>query len=93
MRSDYQFWQRIKTRSNDIDSMGHVNSVVYFAYFENIRIEYFRELGLHRLKVNGKFGPAVISQTCNYKEQLFHPSAIEIGCRTVSIGDRSFTVD
>ena len=93
MRSDFNFWQRIETRSNDIDSMGHVNSVVYFAYFENIRIEYFRQVGLHRLKVAGKFGPAVVSQTCNYKEQLFHPSTIEIGCRTVALGERSFTVE
>ncbi len=93
MRSDFTFWQRIETRSNDIDSMGHVNSVVYFAYFENIRIEYFRAIGLHKLKVKGTFGPAVISQTCNYREQLFHPSAIELGCRCVSIGERSFTVE
>lgn len=93
MRSDYRHWQRIETRSNDIDSMGHVNSVVYFAYFENIRIEYFGKIGLHRLKVAGNFGPAVVSQTCNYHEQLFHPSAIDIGCRTAAIGDRSFTVE
>lgn len=92
MRSDYRFWQRIETRSNDIDSRGHVNSVVYFAYFENVRIEYLRKIGMIRRKP-AEMGPAVVSQTCGYKQQLFHPCAIDIACRTASMGNRSFTLE
>src|SRR5256885_557267 len=29
----------------DMDSFGHVNNVVYFRYFENARVEYFRRIG------------------------------------------------
>ena len=28
----------------DMDSYSHVNNVVYFRYFENARLEYFRRL-------------------------------------------------
>ena len=29
----------------DMDSFRHVNNVVYFRYFENVRLEYFRRIG------------------------------------------------
>jgi acyl-CoA thioester hydrolase len=32
----------IEVRFRDLDSMGHVNNAVYFTYFENARIAYWR---------------------------------------------------
>ncbi len=34
---------RIEIRFADIDVMGHVNNAVYFSYFEQARIRFFRE--------------------------------------------------
>lgn len=92
MRSDYQFWIPVETRFRDMDAMGHVNSSVYFTYFEMCRMRYFDAVGLHDYKEVGVVGPAVVSQTCNYRQQIFHPSSLEGGIRTTKVGNKSFAV-
>lgn len=93
MRSDFNFWQTISTRWNDMDPMNHVNSATYFIYFEMVRMAYFEMLGLSKLKVQGKRGPAVISQTCNYRQQVFHPSTIDAGIRSTEVNTKTFIVE
>lgn len=43
---DYPFHHRIKVRSHNLDSFGHVNNAVYFQYLEEARCEYMEERGL-----------------------------------------------
>ena len=93
MKSDFQYWLTIATRWRDLDAMNHVNSAMYLTYFEIARMEYFDSIGLHELKKPGLVGPAVVSQTCNYRQQLFHPSVLEVGIRCSRIGTASFTVE
>lgn len=93
MRSDFKHWLQIPTRWRDMDAMGHVNSAVYFTYFEIVRMWYFEQIGLNDLKVHGKVGPAVVSQACNYREQVFHPAVLDAGIRSTKIGTKSFTVE
>ena len=31
----------------DMDAFGHVNNTVYFRYFEDARIAYFDQIGVH----------------------------------------------
>lgn len=73
--------------------MRHVNSAVYFTYFEIARMQYFTAIGLEEFKVQGKIGPAVVKQTCNYRQQVFHPAEIEAAIRTTKLGEKSFTVE
>ena len=42
----YPFEHRIKVRSHDLDSFGHVNNAVYFNYLEEARCEYLEQRGL-----------------------------------------------
>ena len=93
MRSDFKYWLTIQVRWRDMDSQNHVNSVNYFAYFEMVRMDYFRSVGLQDLKVPGKVGPAVVSQTCNYRKQVVHPAVIEAGVRSKEVGERTFSVE
>jgi YbgC/YbaW family acyl-CoA thioester hydrolase len=37
---------RIRVRTYELDSFGHVNNAVYLQYFEEARSEYLRQLGL-----------------------------------------------
>lgn len=83
----------IPTRWRDMDAMRHVNSAMYFTYFEAIRMAYFRQINLNKLRQPGKLGPAVISQTCNYREQVFHPTTLDAGIRTKSLSTKTFTVE
>ena len=41
----------------DMDSYHHVNNVVYFRYFENARLEYFRRLGWFEFEKETGVGP------------------------------------
>lgn len=93
MKSDFQFWIDISTRWRDLDAMNHVNSATYLTYFEIARMSYFDSIGLHDLKKPGVVGPAVVSQTCNYRQQVFHPSTLETGIRCSRLGTTSFTVE
>src|SRR6202035_1702223 len=45
----------------DMDSYRHVNNVVYFRYFENARLEYFRRLDWFALEAATGVGPILHS--------------------------------
>jgi acyl-CoA thioester hydrolase len=72
--------------------MHHVNSAMYFTYFESARLDYLNSIDLESIRIRGKLGPAVKSQTCNYQKQVFHPSVLEVGIRCSNMTNRSFTV-
>ena len=93
MKSDFKHWLRFPTRFRDMDAMRHVNSAVYFTYFEIVRMDYFYAIQLEDMKVQGKIGPAVVRQACNYRQQVFHPAEIEAGVRTTKMSEKSFTVE
>jgi len=83
----------VPTRFRDLDPMGHVNSGVYFAYMEMARTTYFAESGVSDLRVPGVFGIPVVSQTCNYRRQVFHPATVEVGVRCVERKEKTVALD
>ncbi|MFP6581742.1 MAG: thioesterase family protein [Candidatus Hydrogenedentota bacterium] len=93
MLSDFNYRITIDTRWRDLDQLNHVNSAMYLTYFEIARMDYFGSVGLHELKKPGVVGPAVVSQTCNYRQQLFHPNTLDVGIRCSRIGYKSFTIE
>jgi acyl-CoA thioester hydrolase len=77
----------------EMDSYGHVNNIVYFRYFENARLEFFRRLGW---PIGGRptgVGPILASTQCRFRKQLSWPDRIAIGARAASIGDDRFTLE
>jgi acyl-CoA thioester hydrolase len=88
-RSAFKFWVTVPTRFRDLDPMGHVNSSVYFTYFETGRTDYFAATGVSARRVPGKWGIPVVSQTCDYRQQVFHPSTLEIGVRCAELGAKT----
>jgi acyl-CoA thioester hydrolase len=93
MQETFKKWVEIPTRWIDMDPMGHVNSATYHTYFEIARMEYFDTVGLHALKVPGKLGPAVVSQSCNYRRQIFHPAHLRVGIRCTEIRNRTWGLE
>lgn len=88
-RNDFKLWVSVPTRFRDLDTMKHVNSTVYFVYFEMARIAYFRDSGIGEFRTDGKRGIPVVSQTCNYRRQVFHPSNLEVGIRCFEMGEKT----
>ena len=78
-------------RFADIDAMGHVNNAVYFSYFEQARIHFFREM------IGGKWnwttdGILVAHNEIDYKMPVLLNDKIEINTWCSQIGQKSFTV-
>ncbi|MBN4046905.1 acyl-CoA thioesterase [bacterium AH-315-P07] len=93
MKSDFKYWVKIATRFRDMDAMNHVNSSVYLTYFEIARIDYFDTIGLTDLKIPAVLGPAAVTQTCNYRNQVKHPATLDAGVRCARLGNSSFTLE
>src|SRR5207253_1108953 len=77
----------------DMDSYRHVNNVVYFCYFENARIEYFKQLGWFEQEKETGVGPILASTQARFRRPLTYPDNIAIAARAVDIGEDRFTLE
>ena len=73
-RSAYRVFRTITTRWMDNDAYGHVNNVVYYAWFD---IHQGETIGL------------VIETQCNYFAPLAFPQTVEAGIRVAKLGTSS----
>ncbi len=90
-REDLTYWIEVDVRWGDMDSQRHVNNAVYFTYCESARVELLGKLGI-RGKSDGSCGPALVSTTCNFRQQVVYPARLDVGVSVESIGNRSFTM-
>jgi len=91
-RSYYRRFLAIPTRWMDNDTYGHVNNVVYYAYFDTVVNEHLiREGGL-----DIRNGPAigVVAETaCRFIRPLSFPEIIDAGLRVAKLGNSSVAYD
>jgi acyl-CoA thioester hydrolase len=78
----------IEVRFKDIDSMGHVNNAVYFTYFENARIHYWKALGLSRPR--GEVAYVLARAECDYRSPATMEDDLVCHTRIASFGRTSF---
>jgi acyl-CoA thioester hydrolase len=71
----------------EMDSYCHVNNVVYFRYFENARLEYFRRLDWDTLEKETGVGPILAATSARFRKALTYPDTIWIGAKIVSVLD------
>lgn len=76
----------------DMDSFGHVNNVVYFRYFENARVEYFRRIGWWESLAETGVGPIVGSTQARFRRPVQYPDTLRAGAKVVSFGTDRFTI-
>src|SRR5712691_7147072 len=77
----------------DMDSYEHVNNVVYFRYFENARLEYFRRMGWFEFEEQTGIGPILASTQARFRRALSYPDRIAIGARISDVGEDRCTMD
>jgi acyl-CoA thioester hydrolase len=85
--AEYPHVLDIQTRWNDNDLYGHVNNVVYYAYFDTIINRFLVEAGLD-LERGAAIGVCVESQ-CTYKASAAFPDALQAGLRVAKLGNSS----
>lgn len=89
-RESYGSWQQIGTRWADNDMYGHVNNVVYYAWFDTVVNRWLIESGLLALKDDPLIG-LVVQSSCRYASPLAYPDIVEIGLMADRVGNSSVT--
>jgi acyl-CoA thioester hydrolase len=77
----------------DMDSYRHVNNVVYFRYFENARLEYFRRIGWFEFEEQTGIGPILSATQARFRKPLTYPDTIWIGARISAVEEERCTFE
>jgi acyl-CoA thioester hydrolase len=77
----------------EMDSYRHVNNVVYFRYFENARLEYFRQLGWFEYEEETGIGPILAATQCRFRRPLTYPDTISVTARVSSLAEDRFILE
>jgi acyl-CoA thioester hydrolase len=76
----------------DMDAYEHVNNVVYFRYFENARLEYFRRMDWFRYEDETSIGPILAATQARFRKPLTYPDTILIAARVPEVGRDRLTI-
>ncbi len=87
-RDEYKVFYPITTRWSDNDIYGHVNNVVYYAYFDSAANRYLIEEGGLDID-NSELVGYVVNSGCEYHAPIAYPDAIEAGVRVDRLGNSS----
>lgn len=87
-RDDYRHFLPIQTRWSDNDVYGHVNNVVYYAYFDTVINELLVNRGGLDVHAGETIGLCVESQ-CRYLAPAAYPEPLEAGMRVAKLGRTS----
>ncbi|MDM0033899.1 thioesterase family protein [Variovorax sp. J22P271] len=87
-RSGYRCFRSIPTRWADNDMYGHVNNVVYYAWFDTAVNSLLIERGALDIHQGTTIGFVVETQ-CNYFAPLAFPQTVEAGIRVAHAGSSS----
>jgi len=86
-RADFPHLLEIQTRWHDNDVYGHVNNVVYYAYFDTVINRYLIDAGLDIAR-----GPAIgvcVESRCTFNASFAFPDVVHAGLRVTRLGNSS----
>ncbi len=89
-RAAYKAWRTIPTRWADNDSYGHVNNVVFYAWFDTAVNAWLVEAGLLDIERGHSIG-LVVATRCDYFAPLAFPQVAEAGIAVDRLGSSSVT--
>ena len=92
MRDAYKFFLPIATRWMDNDVYGHVNNVVYYAYFDTVINRFLVDEGGLDIAAGEVIGVCAESQ-CTYLQSASFPDALDGGLRVAKLGTSSVTYE
>lgn len=92
LRSQCRYLLPITTRWMDNDPYGHVNNVVYYAYFDAVVNRCLIERGVLDFRHGHVIG-LVVKTSCDYFASIAFPDDIVAGLRVARIGNSSVHYD
>ncbi|MDE6272071.1 MAG: acyl-CoA thioesterase [Muribaculaceae bacterium] len=81
----------VQLRFNDVDILGHVNNIVYFALYDLAKARYMEAIMKGRVDWQ-KVESVIANINCSYIKQIKFGEEMEVKTRCIHIGDRSFTL-
>ena len=84
-RAAYRHFSPIQTRWADNDSYGHINNVVYYAYFDTAVNDYLLAQGALDI-ANGAVIGLVVDTACHYFAAAAFPDKLQAALRVAHIG-------
>ena len=87
-RADFVHFLELQTRWDDNDVYGHVNNVVYYAYFDTVINRFLIDEAELDVLEDDLIGICVESQ-CRYLASVAFPDRIEAGLRVGKLGTSS----
>jgi acyl-CoA thioester hydrolase len=90
---DYPVVVEFPVAWGEMDSMGHVNNIVYFRYFESARIAYFEKTNLISYMIETGIGPILGEISCKFRIPLSYPDKVLVGAKVVSIDEDRFVMN
>jgi acyl-CoA thioester hydrolase len=74
----------------EMDSLQHVNNIVYFRYFESARMAYFNEIKIWSYMEETGIGPILASTRCKFRIPLAYPDTVSVGTKVEEIEEDRF---
>ncbi|MCV9885182.1 acyl-CoA thioesterase [Metabacillus halosaccharovorans] len=90
-KNSFFFSHQIKIRFSETDMFGHMNNTAPFTYFEEGRIEFFKNNGLMQkwLDPKGETIPVVADLQCEYLHQTYFDEKITLNVKINRVGTSS----
>ena len=88
VRADFPVFEPIETRWADNDAYGHVNNVVFYAFFDTAVNRRLTRAGLLDITGGETIG-LVVETGCRYHASAAFPEPLEAGVRVARIGTSS----
>lgn len=76
----------------EMDSLQHVNNIVYFRYFESARMACFHELDIWSYMDETGIGPILASTQCRFRIPLSYPDTVSVGTRITEVEEDRFVM-
>ncbi|HVM38747.1 MAG TPA: thioesterase family protein [Sphingomicrobium sp.] len=87
-RGDFRAWRRFTLRWSDNDAYGHVNNVVFYAWFDSAVNGWLVEQGLLDIAAGDPIA-LVVETGCTYSAPLSFPGEVEVGIAVERLGQSS----
>lgn len=91
-RDIYRAFVPVTTRWHDNDVYGHVNNVIYYAFFDTAVNQLLVQAGVLDPVTNSTVG-LVVETRCTYFASIAFPDEIEVGVRVAQLGRSSVRYD
>jgi acyl-CoA thioester hydrolase len=89
-RSAFRHFTPVDTRWHDNDVFGHVNNVIYYAYFDTAVNRHLTDAGLLDIQRSPVIG--LVAETgCAYFAPIAYPDRLEVGLTVAKLGRSSVT--